>query len=247
VPPTQVIAVIPVRWGSTRFPGKPLADLAGRPLVEHVWRRASAATRVDRVLVATDDERIRDAVAGFGGAAVMTSPDHASGSDRIAEAVRDLSCELVVNVQGDEPLLSPQAIDAAVEPLLADSTLEASTLAAPLGSGSDPADPNLVKVVVAASGDALYFSRAPIPYRRRQVAEPATLHHIGLYVFRRSLLLEFTRWPRGSLETAESLEQLRLLEQGRKLRVVQVKQAWPGVDTPADLERAARLLDDGFA
>jgi 3-deoxy-manno-octulosonate cytidylyltransferase (CMP-KDO synthetase) len=247
MPDTDVIAVIPVRWGSTRFPGKPLALLGGRPVVEHVWQRAGAADTVNRVVVATDDTRIRDAVAGFGGEVVMTSADHASGSDRIAEVIRTLPCRVVVNVQGDEPLLAPEAIDAAVAPLLEDESLEATTVAAPLDPAQDPDDPNRVKVVVAASGDALYFSRSAIPYRRNATPSTATLHHIGLYAFRRELLLEYTSWPQGILEQVEGLEQLRLLERGRRLRVVQVSRAWPGVDTPDDLERISALIDAGSA
>jgi 3-deoxy-D-manno-octulosonate cytidylyltransferase len=247
LPQTDVIAVIPVRWGSSRFPGKPLALLAGTPVVEHVWRRAREATTVDRVVVATDDARIQEAVTGFGGEVVMTSADHASGSDRIAEVVRSLSCRVVVNVQGDEPLLAPEAIDAAVGPLLADENLEATTVAAPLESDTDAADPNRVKVVLAANGDALYFSRAAIPYRRNQEPQLTTLHHIGLYAFRREFLLEFNSWPPGVLERVEGLEQLRLLERGRRMRVIQISRAWPGVDTPADLERVAAMLAAGSA
>jgi 3-deoxy-manno-octulosonate cytidylyltransferase (CMP-KDO synthetase) len=247
VPDTDVIAVIPVRWGSTRFPGKPLAPLAGRPVVEHVWRRAGSAATVGRVLVATDDTRIRDAVRAFGGEVVMTSREHASGSDRIAEVIRTLPCRVVVNVQGDEPLLEPAAIDAAVGPLLADASLEATTVAAPLDPAADVTNPHLVKVVVAASGDALYFSRAAIPFRRNPEPALATLHHIGLYAFRREFLLEYNSWPQGTLEQVEGLEQLRLLERGRRLRVVQVPRAWPGVDTPEDLERISALMSAGSA
>lgn len=238
----DVLAVIPVRWGSTRFPGKALADLAGRPMVEHVWRHAMAARTIGRVVVATDDERIRAAVTGFGGEVVMTAADHHSGTDRVAEVALATSCRVVLNIQGDEPLLSPDDMDAAVAPLLADDTLEATTLAAPLAAGDDAGDPHLVKVVTAANGDALYFSRAPIPFRRNQEPEPAFLHHIGLYALRRELLAEFSRWPPGTLEQVEGLEQLRLLEHGHRLRVILVPHAFPGIDTPADLARVAACM-----
>jgi len=190
------------------------------------WRRAGSAATVGRVLVATDDTRIRDAVRAFGGEVVMTS---------------------VVNVQGDEPLLEPAAIDAAVAPLLADASLEATTVAAPMDPAAHLTNPHLVKVVVAASGDALYFSRAAIPFRRNPEPALATLHHIGLYAFRREFLLEYNSWPQGALEQVEGLEQLRLLERGRRLRVVQVPRAWPGVDTPEDLERISALMSAGSA
>ncbi len=238
----DVLAVIPVRWGSTRFPGKALADLSGRPLVEHVWRHATAARSISRVVVATDDERIRAAVAGFGGEAVMTAGTHHSGTDRVAEVALATSCRIVVNIQGDEPLLGPEAMDAAVAPLLADDNLEATTLAAPLAEGDDPHDPHLVKVVTAANGDALYFSRSPVPFQRNQEAGGAFLHHIGLYALRRELLAEFSNWPPGVLEQTEGLEQLRLLEHGRRLRVIRVPRAFPGIDTPRDLARVAALL-----
>jgi 3-deoxy-manno-octulosonate cytidylyltransferase (CMP-KDO synthetase) len=240
----RVLAVIPARWGSTRFPGKPLASLAGRPLVEHVYRRAGRARLVDRVLVATDDSRILEAVREFGGEAILTAGTHSSGSDRVAEVARQVDSEVVVNVQGDEALLEPAAIDAAVEPLLLDPSLDAATLAAPMASAEVSASPHVVKVVLDLRGNALYFSRAPIPFSRAEGKEKTgpLLHHIGLYAYRRSFLLEYTSWPPTPLEIEEHLEQLRILEHGRTLRVVQVEKAFPGVDTPGDLDRVARLL-----
>jgi 3-deoxy-manno-octulosonate cytidylyltransferase (CMP-KDO synthetase) len=240
----RVLAVIPARWGSTRFPGKPLATLAGRPLVEHVYRRAGQARLVDRVLVATDDSRIMEAVKQFGGEAILTAGTHPSGSDRVAEVARQIESEVVVNVQGDEALLEPAAIDAAVEPLLHDPSLDAATLAAPMASAELSASPHVVKVVRDLRGNALYFSRAPIPFSRAAGEERTgpPLHHIGLYAYRRSFLLEFTSWPPTPLEIEERLEQLRILEHGRTLRVVRVEKAFPGVDTPGDLDRVARLL-----
>jgi 3-deoxy-manno-octulosonate cytidylyltransferase (CMP-KDO synthetase) len=240
-----VLGVIPARWRSTRFPGKPLALLAGRPLIEHVWRRARGARLLDRLLVATDDPRIAEAVRVFGGESVMTAPDHPSGSDRVAEVARDLPCEVVVNIQGDEPLIEPDAIDAAVRPLLEEPGLDAVTLAAPIVSAAELASPHVVKVVRRLDGDALYFSRSPIPHRRDVPGGEAAdsqappLRHLGLYAWRRAFLLELAGWAPTPLETMEGLEQLRILEHARRLRVVLVASAAPGVDTPEDLARLA--------
>lgn len=244
----RVIGAIPARYGSTRFPGKALADLAGRPLIWHVYQRASLARSLDEVWVATDDERILQAVEGFGGRARMTSRSHRSGTDRLAELVRDLPCDLVVNVQGDEPLIEPEAIDRAVEPLAKDPALPLGTLACPL----DPeaaGDPNVVKVVVDREGFALYFSRAAIPYLRAGGRGPEgpgqatpVLQHLGLYVYRRETLLQVAAWEPTPLELAEGLEQLRALERGIRIRVVVTDHPSVGVDTPADLERVRRIL-----
>ena len=242
MPRPVVLGVIPARWGSTRFPGKPLAPLAGRPLIEHVWRRARAALCLGDLVVATDDARICAAVEAFGGTAVLTSPHHPSGTDRVAEVTRHRRADLVVNIQGDEPLLDPAHVEAAVRPLLEDPGLEAVTLAAPLEEEADWQSPHAVKVVTDLTGDALYFSRAPIPARRSDAGPAAAtpLRHIGLYVWRRDLLLAIAALPPTPLEQSEQLEQLRLLEHGMRLRVVRVGGAAPGVDTPDDLERLAR-------
>jgi len=232
--------LIPARYASTRLPGKPLADIGGRPMVEHVYRRAAAARLVDAVVVATDDERVRRAVEAFGGIACMTRADHQSGTDRLAEAASGLPCEVVVNVQGDEPLLAPEAIDEAVAALLEDPSTQMATLCRPIGEPSEFEDPNVVKVVRDRSGFALYFSRAPIPYPRR-AADPA-LKHIGLYVYRREFLLRLAALEPTPLEAAESLEQLRALEHGFRIRVVESAHDSVGVDTPADLDRVRRLV-----
>jgi 3-deoxy-manno-octulosonate cytidylyltransferase (CMP-KDO synthetase) len=239
--------VIPARYAASRLPGKPLADIAGRPMVEHVYRRAAAARGVTAVIVATDDERIAKAVAGFGGRWVMTRPDHASGTDRIAEVARDLTCDLIVNVQGDEPALAPTAIEQAIAPLAADRSVVMGTLGSPLDDASDPQNPHVVKVLVDRQGFALYFSRAPVPYRREAGAPgSAVLRHVGLYVYRRDFLLTLASLPRTPLERAESLEQLRALEHGYRIRVVETAYQSLSVDTPEDLERVRRLAADGL-
>jgi 3-deoxy-manno-octulosonate cytidylyltransferase (CMP-KDO synthetase) len=237
-----VIAIVPARFQSTRLPGKALADIAGRPMIEHVYRRAAAAAKVSRVIVATDDRRIADAVAGFGGEAVMTAPSHQSGTDRIAEVAASIACDIVVNVQGDEPVLPPETIDAAVAPMLADRALEMSTLRRRIDDPAEHQNPNVTKVVVDRDGYALYFSRAPIPYTRPgQSAAPAWAH-IGLYVYRRDTLLRLAGLPPTAMERAEALEQLRALEYGVRIKAVTTAYASIGVDTPDDLARVRALL-----
>jgi 3-deoxy-manno-octulosonate cytidylyltransferase (CMP-KDO synthetase) len=212
-------------------------------MIEHVYRRAAAARLVDAVLVATDDERVRSAVESFGGNAWMTRPDHPSGTDRLAEVADALSCAVVVNVQGDEPLLAPESIDEAIAALLEDPSNQMATLCRPIGEPSEFQDPNVVKVVRDRSGFALYFSRAPIPHVRSGGDGPApALKHIGLYVYRRDFLLHLASLAPTPLETAESLEQLRALEHGFRIRVVESAHDSVGVDTPADLDRVRRLV-----
>jgi 3-deoxy-manno-octulosonate cytidylyltransferase (CMP-KDO synthetase) len=240
---TQVIVLIPARYGSTRFPGKPLALLHGRPMIQHVYERARQAALVEGVLVATDDARILEAVHAFGGEAVLTGTHHRTGTERVAEAAarRGGSAGIVVNVQGDEPLIDPRAIDAAVRPLLEDPSLEMTTLATPIRRAEELFDPHVVKVVVNQQGDALYFSRSPIPFVRSQKSEVRSqefgYRHVGLYAYRRDFLLRMAQWPPTPLEEAERLEQLRVVERGHRIRVVLVDDSGPGVDTPEDLER----------
>jgi 3-deoxy-manno-octulosonate cytidylyltransferase (CMP-KDO synthetase) len=239
----RVVGLIPARYASKRFPGKALVDLLGKPLLQHVVERSSQAGTLSEVIVATDDARIADAVRGFGGKVQMTAPTHPSGTDRIAEVARDVACDLVVNIQGDEPLIDPGDIDAAVAPLLADRRVPMGTLACPLPL-DQAADPNAVKVVVGIDGFALYFSRAPIPYLRDGhwgEASPYLLH-IGLYVYRREVLLRLACLPPTPLEERERLEQLRALEHGIRIRVVTTDKPSLGVDTPEDLERVRRML-----
>ena len=238
------VAVIPARYQSSRLPGKPLLEITGRPMVEHVYRRAEASPAIDAVVVATDDVRVRDAVEAFGGIAVMTRTDHRSGSDRVAEVAASLACDLVVNVQGDEPLFATEMIAEAVAPLEADPSIPMGTLCRQLDDLAELDDPNGVKVVTDESGFALYFSRAPIPYVRDAAggrdARPAR-KHVGLYVYRRAFLLDLARLEPTPLERAESLEQLRALEHGFRIRVVETLHHSVGVDTEADLERVRRL------
>ena len=239
---SSVLAVIPARFQATRFPGKILADLGGKPMIEHVFRRASAARLVHHVVVATDDDRIATAVRGFGGAAIMTRADHVSGTDRIAEVVAAHPCRAVVNIQGDEPLIEPHTIDAAVKPLLDDSTVEMSTLSRPFTSPEEFRSPHVVKVVTNTRGDAMYFSRAPIPFPRTEAMPAAARAHVGLYVYRRETLLKLAGLPAAPLEIIESLEQLRALAHGIRIRVVETQHAAAGVDTPEDLERVRHLV-----
>ena len=240
----EAVGVIPSRYRSTRFPGKALALLAGKPLIQHVYERSVTARSLDRVLVATDDDRILEAVRGFGGEAVLTSPDHPSGTDRLAEVARHLEADIYVNIQGDEPLVDPRDIDALVKSLRGDPAVEMATLRSPIRNREDLENPNVVKVVCGRSGDALYFSRSPIPYRPDGGAAGA-YRHLGLYAYRRAFLLEITASPPGILEQLERLEQLRVLEAGRSIRVLDAVGLSVGVDTPADLELARRLLDHG--
>jgi 3-deoxy-manno-octulosonate cytidylyltransferase (CMP-KDO synthetase) len=241
---SSVLAIIPARFQSTRLPGKILADIAGRPMIEHVYRRASAARLVHGVIVATDDERIAAAVRSFGGVALMTRADHVSGTDRIAEVVAAHPCRAVVNLQGDEPLIEPDTIDAAIAPMLADSSLEISTACRPLSSADEFHNPSVVKVVTDDRGLALYFSRAPIPFPRDHAADVPSLAraHMGLYVYRRDTLLRLAALPAAPLELIESLEQLRAMAHGIRIRVVDTPHQSAAVDTPADLERVRQLM-----
>ena len=248
LPPPQVVAVIPARYDATRLPGKPLADIAGRPMIEHVYRRTASARGVDAVVVATDDSRIATAVRQFGGIAAMTDPAHRTGTDRIAEVVAGMQCEIVLNVQGDEPLIEPEVIEAVIAPLLRDPMLEMSTVCVPIVDPADYENPNVVKVVTDRAGRAMYFSRAPIPHIRGGPPEgggPAKAgpyKHIGLYGYRRTFLLKFATLPQTPLERTESLEQLRALEHGYRIQTVETRHDSVGVDTPEDLERVRRHL-----
>jgi 3-deoxy-manno-octulosonate cytidylyltransferase (CMP-KDO synthetase) len=226
--------------GAERLPGKPLLAETGKPLVVHALEAARRARRASRVVVATDDRRIADAVRAAGGEAAMTSPSCRSGTDRVAEAARALPGEdVVLNVQGDEPEVEPEALDALAEAMEADAGIEMGTLAAPLAPGEESV-PSVVKVVVDARGFALYFSRAPIPYRRDPAGPGRALHHVGVYAYRRAFLARFAAMPQTPLERTESLEQLRALENGVRVRVVPVDRAPPGVDTREDYEAFVR-------
>ena len=244
----RVIAIIPARYASTRLPGKPLADIGGRPMVEHVYRRAEAAALVETVVVATDDERIASAVAAFGGQVRMTRADHDSGTDRLAEVADTLACDVVVNVQADEPLIEPHMIDAAVAGCLDDPVVVMSTLRCRIRDTADLQDPHVVKVAVGRDGYALFFSRAAIGLDRvsgHGPAAPPVFKHIGLYAYRRPFLLTLSRLEPTPLERAERLEQLRVLEHGYRIMTTETEHDPIGVDTPADLERVRRLVAAG--
>ena len=244
--PGGTVAVIPARYASTRLPAKPLADIGGRTMIEHVYRHAADARSVDLVLVATDDDRIARAVSAFGGEVRMTRPDHASGTDRLAEVAAGLDCDLIVNVQGDEPLIAPEVIDAAVA-AAADPAVAMSTLRCPLADADAWRDPDVVKVAVDRAGYALFFSRAPIGLDRGAAPAPpaAVDRHIGLYVYRRPLLLALSRLEPTPLERAERLEQLRALEHGHRIMTTRIDDDPIGVDTPADLDRVRQRLAAG--
>jgi 3-deoxy-manno-octulosonate cytidylyltransferase (CMP-KDO synthetase) len=246
----HVMAIIPARFGSTRFPGKPLAPIAGKAMILHVVERVRRARSVARVLVATDDERILDAVMLAGGEAVMTRSTHMTGTDRLAEVAEREMASLYVNVQGDEPLIEPAAIDAAIAVVQGKDRVEIGTLAVPIRKPRHILDPNVVKVVLDAEDNALYFSRAPIPHYRGDgtVPLPATiLHrkHLGIYVYRREALLRFPQLPPGRLERLEQLEQLRYLEHGWKIRVGETEHDSLSVDVPVDVAKVEKILAGG--
>ena len=243
--PARIIAVIPARFESTRLPGKPLVEIAGRSMVEHVYRRAAAARGVDAVIVATDDERVAEAVRAFGGVARLTRASHTSGTDRVAEVAADLECDIVLNVQGDEPLVEPALIEQVVGPLVADRAVDMSTACCAMTDPADLLNPNVVKVVTDLQGRALYFSRSPIPHVRGGLAPSLASpirKHVGLYGYRRSFLLTLSALPQTPLELLESLEQLRALEHGYHIQTVDTHHDSIGVDTPEDLDRVRRHL-----
>ncbi|MCS7033988.1 MAG: 3-deoxy-manno-octulosonate cytidylyltransferase [Phycisphaerae bacterium] len=229
----SAVVIIPARYGSSRFPAKMLAADSGRPLVQHVVDRVRQCRRIRAVIVATDDQRIANALRPFGTHAVMTSPDHQSGTDRIAEVARELSDEIIINVQGDEPEIEPEVVDRLVD-RLEQGREPMVTAATEFPAGADPNDPNLVKVVLAGDGRALYFSRAPIPYRRdpQSSGNAPFLLHLGVYGYRREFLLQYTQWPQTPAELTEKLEQLRVLENGHPIHVLLVRRAVHGIDTP---------------
>jgi 3-deoxy-manno-octulosonate cytidylyltransferase (CMP-KDO synthetase) len=239
-----VIAVVPARYGSSRLPAKALAEIGGVPMVVRVWRQASKAQSLSRVVVATDDERIAAPVREAGAEAIMTSPAHASGTDRIAEVATLIQADVYVNVQGDLPFIEPADLDALVAPMRADETISMATLATPIIDALEWNNPSVVKVVCGASGDALYFSRSPIPHMRDGGMPKQALRHIGVYAYRRDFLMKFAALPEGVLERVEKLEQLRALEHGYTIRVVASVKPSLEVDTAADLARARDVATD---
>jgi 3-deoxy-manno-octulosonate cytidylyltransferase (CMP-KDO synthetase) len=257
-PRQSVIAIIPARYASTRLVGKLLLSIGSKPLILHTLEQAKKAVGIDRVIVATDDERILCAVQESGHEAMLTSPDHQSGSDRIAEVAADLPVgSIIVNVQGDEPLIPPGTIEKAVAAMVADENIMMATTCEPIREPQDVLSPDVVKVVTDKQGFALYFSRSPVPFPRDAVKRNGSLEkalrdepdllagfkkHTGLYVYRREFLLDFTKMRRSKLERTEMLEQLRVLENGTKIKVVEVTESSIGVDTAEDLERVRKLL-----
>jgi 3-deoxy-manno-octulosonate cytidylyltransferase (CMP-KDO synthetase) len=247
--PHRILGVIPARYASSRFPGKALASIGGKPMLQHVWERASEARYLTSVVIATDDDRIRAAAQRFGARVVMTRDDHPTGTDRVAEAASSSDAYWVVNIQGDEPTLDPSAIDAAILGVLdqeGDEAAPMGTLKTRILRPEIVADPNVVKVITGHDGNAIYFSRAPIPFIRDAGGEPvAHYKHIGLYIYQRDFLMAYPDLPVGPLERAERLEQLRALENGFKIRVVETDYDALGVDTPEDWEHVVELFKQG--
>jgi 3-deoxy-manno-octulosonate cytidylyltransferase (CMP-KDO synthetase) len=242
----KVLVVIPARQASTRFPGKPLASIAGKPMIQHVVERVREAQLVGRVMVATDESNIKSAVESFGGEAILTRRDHRTGTDRVAEVAAHKPAEIYVNVQGDEPLIDPGTVDAIVAAMLEDESIHIATACTAIAHQNDIMDPNIVKVVRNFDSDALYFSRAPIPWVRDRGEAVTARHwkHLGLYAYRRDALLDFPTLPPGDLERIEQLEQLRWLENGIAIRVVETDYDAVSVDVPADVERVEKLIQE---
>jgi 3-deoxy-manno-octulosonate cytidylyltransferase (CMP-KDO synthetase) len=240
---TKAVGIIPARWASTRFPGKLLYPIAGKPLLRHVWERCKAARKLDSVIIAADDMRIADAAFQWGAEVALTSPNHQSGTDRVAEVARKArQFGLIVNIQGDEPLIDPRLIDKVVEQVRHDRRIDIVTAANPFETPAEASSPHQVKVVVDLCGNALYFSRFAIPFVRSRSAPVKYLRHQGIYGFRRKALLQFVRWKPTPLERAESLEQLRALENGVKVHVLVTRHGSPGVDTLADAKALEQKL-----
>jgi len=239
----KLLAIIPARWGSTRFPGKPLHRIAGKPMIQHVWERCQKATRLDTTLIATDDPRIAAAAEAFGARVAMTATDHLSGTDRIAEAAAtDPHCTHVINIQGDEPLIDPRLIDQLATALTEDPEIEMITAAVATTDPTGLDDPNIVKTVLNKHGDALYFSRSVIPHQIDPTPAAPYYRHKGIYGYSKDLLLRFVRWEPSPLELAERLEQLRALDNGTRIRVLITTDPSTGVDTPAQADQIEQLI-----
>jgi len=239
----KTAVIIPARFGSTRFPGKPLHPILGKPLIQHVWERCQRANGVDAVIVATDDMRIAETAFAFGAEVSMTSPEHQSGTDRCAEVAKRLrKYSHVINVQGDEPLIDPDFVSRLAKALRKHKRTKMVTAATEFGPGEDVASPNAVKVVLSQDCDALYFSRAPIPFIREAGAGTVYYRHLGIYGYTAKFLRQFVKWPVGRLEAVEQLEQLRALENGARIRVVVTTSRSVGVDSPEDVAAAEQLL-----
>jgi 3-deoxy-manno-octulosonate cytidylyltransferase (CMP-KDO synthetase) len=239
----KALIIIPARWHSTRFPGKPLHMIAGKPLLRHVWERCQRARKIARTIIATDDMRVAEAAFDWGAGVSLTSAKHQSGTDRIAEvAARTKKFSIIINVQGDEPLIDPRLIDRLVLMLEKNRTIGMVTAAHPFANSGDAISPHQVKVVTDLAGNALYFSRLPVPFMQERKSGVKFLRHQGVYAFRRDVLLQFVKWKPTPLERAESLEQLRALENGVKVHVLVTKQGSPGIDTRADAAALEQTL-----
>ena len=239
----KTLAIIPARYSSTRFPGKPLVDIAGKPMIQHVWERVRQTPSIDQILVATDDERILDTVRNFGGDGVLTSKKHETGTDRIVEVVQEISCGLVLNIQGDEPTVLPADLDRLIKQTKIRKGTKAATLIYNITDKTQLNDPNIVKVTVTVNNTALYFSRSLIPYPRSdQNSNCKIWRHLGVYLFQRKFLLEYSQWPRSNLEKSEQLEQLRILENGESILCVEAENETVSVDVPEDLVYVENLL-----
>lgn len=238
----KIVGVIPARWASTRFEGKVLAKLAGKPMIQHVWERSLKAKKLNGLIIACDDTRVLEAAKAFGAKAVMTSPNHNSGTDRIAEAVKDLDVEIVVNIQGDEPLIDPKLIDDLAACLVNDASAPMATVIKKFAADEDVANPNVVKVVINEKGYALYFSRSVIPFDRPKAGGIIYYKHLGIYAYRKKFLLGYNDLPASSLERAEQLEQLRAVEAGERIKTVETDITTIGVDVPEDLVKVERIL-----
>lgn len=237
----QIVGIIPARLAAVRLPNKPLLDIAGKPMIQWVWEHASKARTLSEVLVATPDEEIAEAVRRFGGKAAMTSPKHRSGSERLAEVAQNLSCDIIVNIQGDEPLMEPASIDAVTQPLIDDPSLPMSSIMCP-ATEQEADKPTVVKVVVDRNNNALYFSRSRIPHPRDPSAPAIVYKHLGIYAYRREFLIHYAAMEPTPLEQMEMLEQLRVLENGYRIRMVRVEHSSIGVDTEQDLEQVRAIL-----
>ena len=237
----HIACIIPARYGSTRLPGKPLAMIGDKPMIQHVYEQVSKAMEIEQVIVATDDQRVYDAVVAFGGQAMMTRPDHLTGTDRLAEvAATHTEIDVIINVQGDEPLIDASVIDALAREFKEDSSLQMGTVGCPLLE-EEYNEPSAVKVIVNRLGNAMYFSRSLIPYPRNAFVQPP-LKHVGMYGYQRQFLLDYAKMEPTPAELTESLEQLRALENGYTIRVITTDQRFVGVDTPEDLDRVNKIF-----
>ena len=239
----KTVAIIPARYSSSRFPGKPLAYIAGKPMIQHVWERVKQTPSIDQIFVATDDERILETVSNFGGEAVLTSKEHETGTDRVVEVAKEISCEWVLNIQGDEPTVLPKDLDRLIKQAKIKKETKAATLIYSINDKAQLNDPNIVKVVVNINNMALYFSRSLIPYQLSgQSPNFKTWRHLGVYIFQRNFLIKYSQWPRSNLEISEQLEQLRILENGESLLCVEAENETVSVDVPEDLVFVENLL-----